>query len=218
MSKKKIAVALTVIVASVAFIAGAFIYAGEKASPVVDVDTARASLIREHSPVIGPQNAPVTIIEFFDPSCEACRAYYPYVKQILERYPTQVRLVLRYVAFHKGSPEAIGILEAARAQGKLEPALFNIFRDQPVWANHNHPNLDAAWKSVEEAGVNVAKGKRDAAREQVNAIIAQDMSDVSLLDVRGTPTFYIGGQRLNISGPDDLAKQVDAAVVQAIDP
>lgn len=158
MSKKKIVVALTIILANLAFIGGAFFYARHQATKVVDVDTARASLIREHSPVIGPKDAAVTITEFFDPSCEACRAYYPYVKQLLERYPTEVRLVLRYVAFHNGSAEAIGILEAARAQGKFEPALFNLFRDQPVWANHNQPDLEIAWKSAQEAGVDVAKG------------------------------------------------------------
>jgi protein-disulfide isomerase len=33
-------------------------------------------LVRMHSPVFGPQNARVTIVEFFDPACEACRAFY----------------------------------------------------------------------------------------------------------------------------------------------
>jgi len=215
MSEKKIAVAITFAIAICAFAAGAYVYS-KKSAP--EVDTVRASLIRTHSPVIGPQDAPVVITEFFDPSCEACRAYYPYVKQILERYPTQVRLVLRYAAFHQGSAEAIGILEAARAQGKFEQVLFNLFRDQPVWANHNQPDLEIAWKSAEEAGLDVAKGKRVAASAETQALIAQDMSDVALLGVRGTPTFYIGGQKMDISGPDDLAKRVDAAVVDAIDP
>jgi protein-disulfide isomerase len=30
-----------------------------------------------HSPVLGPQGAPVTIVEFFDPACETCHAFYP---------------------------------------------------------------------------------------------------------------------------------------------
>lgn len=44
-------------------------------------------LVRFHSPVFGPAQAPVTIVEFFDPSCEACRAFHPYVKQILTENP-----------------------------------------------------------------------------------------------------------------------------------
>ena len=37
-------------------------------------------LVRMHSPVIGSREAPVTIVEFFDPVCETCRAFYPVVK------------------------------------------------------------------------------------------------------------------------------------------
>ena len=37
-------------------------------------------LVRMHSPVIGSREVPVTIVEFFDPVCETCRAFYPVVK------------------------------------------------------------------------------------------------------------------------------------------
>ncbi|PZP55154.1 MAG: disulfide bond formation protein DsbA, partial [Micavibrio aeruginosavorus] len=65
-----------------------------------------SSLIREYSPVIGNDEAQVTVVEFFDPSCEACRAFYPIVKNILNRYPKDVRVVLRYAPFHEGSDKA----------------------------------------------------------------------------------------------------------------
>ena len=48
---------------------------------------------------------------------------HPYVKQIQAAYPDNVRLVLRYVLFHKGSEEAVRILETAREQGVYEPVL-----------------------------------------------------------------------------------------------
>jgi protein-disulfide isomerase len=73
------------------------------------------ALVRPSSPIIGPRKAPVTIVEFFDPSCEGCRAFYPYVKRIMEEYPNDVSLVIRYVLFHEGSEEASRILEAAHA-------------------------------------------------------------------------------------------------------
>ena len=78
--------------------------------------------VRPHSPVIGQADAAVTIVEFFDPSCEACRAFYPIVKNILAQYPEDVRLVLRYAAFHEGSDQAVGILEAARKQENADGA------------------------------------------------------------------------------------------------
>ena len=54
-----------------------------------------ASLVRPHSPSLGPANAPVVIVEFFDPECESCRAFNPFTKQILGEYGDQVRLVLK---------------------------------------------------------------------------------------------------------------------------
>lgn len=43
-------------------------------------------LIKFHSPVKGVQNAPVTIVEFLDPECEACRAMHPIMKRLLTEY------------------------------------------------------------------------------------------------------------------------------------
>ncbi|WP_290981708.1 thioredoxin domain-containing protein [Ferrovibrio sp.] len=43
---------------------------------------------------MGPRNAPVTLVEFFDPSCEACRAYHPYLKALHSEFPTQLRVVV----------------------------------------------------------------------------------------------------------------------------
>jgi hypothetical protein len=44
--------------------------------------------------VLGPKAARVTIVEFFDPACESCRAFYPVVKQIMAAHPKDVRVVL----------------------------------------------------------------------------------------------------------------------------
>lgn len=111
---RRFGVILTGLLAIGAFAVGTAIsgriYAEE---PAAKVATVRADVfVRSHSPIIGPKAAPVTIVEFFDPSCEACRAFHPGVKQILAAYPKDVRLVLRYLPLHQGSAEAIGILEA----------------------------------------------------------------------------------------------------------
>jgi protein-disulfide isomerase len=77
----------------------------------VQVKAEQARLVRMHSPVFGPQNAPVTIVEFFDPACETCRAFYPIVKSLMAQYPDEVRLVIRYAPFHPGSDQVVKLLE-----------------------------------------------------------------------------------------------------------
>ena len=93
------------------------------------------AVLRPHSPIIGPEDAPVTIVEFFDPTCEACRKIYPVVRDIMAEYGDTVRLAIRYVAFEgKGSVEAIRVLEVARKQGVFQPVLEALLRDQKRWA------------------------------------------------------------------------------------
>ena len=100
----------TTVVAALLFIGGWLVV--ERSAPPVLEDEAPASsaLIRFHSPVLGPQDAPVTIVEFFDPACEACRAMHPVLTEIRKRYPQQVRIVMRYAAFHDSSEMASSII------------------------------------------------------------------------------------------------------------
>ena len=121
------------------------------ATPAVDP----ALLVREYSPSFGPADAPVTLVEFFDPSCEACRAYHPVVQEIRRQFPTQVRVVLRYTVFHEGSDEAVRILEAARMQDKFEPVLDALLEQQPGWAVHGSPEMDVAWEIAGAAGLDL---------------------------------------------------------------
>ena len=170
------------------------------------------SLIRSHSPIIGSVNAPVTIVEFFDPSCESCRTFYPVVKQILNRYPDDVRLILRYAPFHQGSDEAVGIIEAARRQNVFIPVLEALLEKQPEWAVHGAPNLNRAWNIAAGAGLNIEQAKQDLSTMNVSSILEQDMADIRANNVRATPTFFINGKPLSSFGQTQLIEAVDNQV------
>jgi protein-disulfide isomerase len=55
----------------------------------------RSALVRMHSPSEGRVDAPVVIVEFFDPACGTCREFYPSVKQLIAETPGRIRLVMR---------------------------------------------------------------------------------------------------------------------------
>lgn len=177
-----------------------------------------ARLVREHSPIIGPANAPVTLVEFLDPACEACRAFAPVVKQIAFLHPEDVRVVVRYAAFHQGSDEAIRLLEAARRQGKFETLLAALFDGQDAWASHHQPNLQEAWKIAAASGLDMARARKDAASAEAGELLRQENEDIVALKVERTPTFFVNGKPLVDFGPQPLLQLVAAEVAAAKQP
>lgn len=215
MTKRSIVV-ITALVAAIAFAGGAFLYSrtGADRAPALTSATGN-ELVRPHSPVIGPAIAPVTIVEFIDPSCEACRAFYPIVKQILAAYPTDVRLVLRYTPLHQGSDEAVRILETARTQGKFERVLETLLARQPEWAVHGAPDLNKAWAFAQAAGLDVERARREASSPSIDLVLRQDIADGQKNNVRQTPTFFVNGKPLPSFGPQQLKDLVQSEVRRA---
>lgn len=206
------------IVAVTVFGVGAWIYTSPVPITAVAAvtDLEAGGYVRPHSMILGKVDAPVTITEFFDPSCEACRAFYPYVKQIMERYPDGVRLVLRYAAFHKGSDEAVKILEAARLQDKFVPVLEALLARQPEWATHGEPNLDIAWEAAAAGGLDLAKAREDVKRPGMIGVLNADRADIETLGVTQTPTFFVNGKPLSDTSPQQLADTVASEVQSAM--
>jgi protein-disulfide isomerase len=174
-----------------------------------------ARLVRDHSPVIGPAIAPVTLVEFLDPACEACAAYAPVVRQIELVHAQDVRIVVRFAAFHPGSEEAIRLLDAAQRQGKFEATLDALFANQEEWASHHAPNLARAWEIAGAAGVDLARAKRDSQDSRADRLLRVEGEDIIALTVERTPTFFINGRPLTNYGPQSLMKAVAEEVARA---
>lgn len=213
---KRALVMLTAFVAIVIFAGAAMLYSNsEESAPQAVAVPAGDSLVREHSPIMGPEAAPVTIVEFFDPSCEACSAFYPIVKQIMEATGDDVRLVLRYTPLHEGSDEAVRILEAARKQQKFQPVLEALFANQAEWAVHATPEIEKAWQIAAGAGLDLETARKDAADPEVDTVLAQDIADVKANRVEQTPTFFVNGKPLTEFTPQGLYDLVKAEVQAA---
>ncbi|APH74953.1 DsbA family protein [Aquibium oceanicum] len=195
------------------FAGGAYLYSQSSSENApVPIAAESSQLVRPHSPILGPATAPVTIVEFFDPSCEACRAFYPTVKQIMATYPEEVRVIIRYTPFHPASEEAIRILEAARRQDKFQRVMEWLLQNQDQWGADGNPQATRAWELAAEVGLDLTKARQDAVTEQVNAVIAQDVADVQAVGIRGTPTFFVNGKPLASFGRQQLEALVKSEV------
>ncbi len=197
----------------VVFAGGAFYYSAQQqdtASTLADAN--RAALMRMHSPSLGPAAAPVVIVEFLDPACETCSAFYPLVKEMMASNPDQIRLVLRYAPFHNGSDKVVAVLEAARKQGKLWPALEALLATQADWSPHHTPQVARVWKHLEGLGLDFDQMAIDINAPEIAQVIAQDLADAQTLNVTKTPEFFVNGKPLPSFGYKQLQQLVDDAL------
>ena len=170
-------------------------------------------LVRPYSPILGREDAPVTIVEFLDPACEACRAFYPVVEEILADNPDEVRVVLRYTPFHgEASEVAIKVLEAARLQGVFVPVLEALFEEQRNWATHGAPAADLIMEIAGTAGLDVAAAADQIRSPDIVGVLNQDRADVEAVGVKGTPTFFVNGKALEDFGAEQLRALVRAEI------
>ena len=196
------------------FIIGSSLYGSMRAEQLEEMaqGDGESPLNRAYAQSVGPADAKVTIVEFFDPGCETCRDFAPIVKEMVNEYPGQVRLVLRYAPLHQGADKMVAILEAARLQGKYWETLQVMFDRQPQWASHHHPQPEKIWAFLPSVDMDLTKLLEDMENPEVLEIIRQDTADAKSLGVHKTPEFFVNGKPLPSFGLQQLRTLVKSEV------
>lgn len=188
-----------------AFAYGAHSYRSQKVAQVAAAPaTLPPALVREGAVELGPADAKVVIVEFFDPACDTCAEFAPIMKSFVQDNPGKVKLVERYAPLHPGSREMVAILEAAKAQDRYWQVLDVMFANQSIWANHENPQPELIWDLLEKNGLDVAKLKTDMQDPAIAAAIAEDIADSKTMGVVQTPEFFVDGKALPTWGLQQL--------------
>ena len=199
----------------VGFAAGMFIYNQQQQEAANQLAAAnRAALLRMHAPSLGKADAPVVIVEFLDPACETCAAFYPRVKELMAAHPDKIRLVLRYAPFHPGSDKVVAVLEAARRQDKFWPALEALLANQNGWTQNHTAYADRTWKYLDGLGLKMEQMAFDITAPEIAGVIEQDLADARSLKVTKTPEFFVNGKPLPSFGFAQLQALVEQALVE----
>ncbi len=200
---------VTCAVLIIAFVFGSSYYKSRQAEKYGFMAQDNAStFVREHSQTLGSDDAKVYLVEFMDPACETCAAFSPFVKQLMDANPGRIKLVLRYAPFHDGADYFVGILEAAKKQGKYWETLDIMYKTQGYWASHHNPQPQRIWQFLHKAGLDLERIRKDMNDPAIAKIIAQDMADAQTLNVRKTPGFFANGKPLQTFGYRQLQELV----------
>jgi protein-disulfide isomerase len=144
------------------------------------------------SPTLGNDHAAVTVVEFTDFQCPFCAAYTrETLGRILGDYVDtgKVRYVVRSFPLEQVHPLAEKAAEGALCagdQGKYWPAHDRFFANQQKLAVDEMPGHAAA------LGLDSAVFHECLTRGKYAAVVDSDLEEGHALDVRGTPTFFIG--------------------------
>ena len=160
---------------------------------------------RDH--ISGPENAPVTLVEYGDYQCGYCRRAHAGVLRVRdERLAGQVRYVFRHLPNrrqHQYAQQAAEAAEAAAAQGKF-------------WEMHDYllthqQALDRAGleRAARELGLDLQQFTRDLDEHVYESRVNEDVASAEYSGATATPTFYVDGLRYD--GPWDQESLVEAA-------
>lgn len=159
----------------------------------------------------GSANPKVTIVEFSDFQCPACRASSFLVQEILTNNP-DVKLVYRFfpLSFHANAQEAAEAAIAAGTFGKFWEYHDILFDKQKDWENEK----DATAKFAEYAqSLGISQEdfikKLEESKDTSRAIIVEDIQAGTRLGIPGTPTFFVDGVRTQVT---DLQSVVDKSL------
>jgi protein-disulfide isomerase len=154
------------------------------------VDT--APYIREHNPTIGNTKAPITIIAFIDFECPFCRESYPIFQKVTQKYEPVARIIFKHfpiTALHPQSNAAANAAACAHEQKKFWEYHDSLFTTQSL-------GTEDLLSQSKKIGLDQTKFSQCLDTKKYQGDIDQDIEDGVALGVRGTPTFFVNGYKI----------------------
>jgi protein-disulfide isomerase len=150
------------------------------------------SLPLDGSPAKGPADAQVTVVEFADLECPACRAAQPAVDAVLAAHAGNVRLVLKLypIATHPHAEAAAHAALAAGRQGKFWEMEHALLKGQ----EHLEPGDIEGY--ARKLGLDMTRFRADLNAPDIAAKVGRDRQLGDAVKVNGTPTLFVDGRML----------------------
>lgn len=142
------------------------------------------------SPVMGPESAPITIVEFADFECPHCGQVAPLLDKTVEQHKNDVRFAFKFYPLpsHPHADIAARAAVAAGKQGKFWEMHHKLFANQ---AHLEQTDLDSYAK---ELGLDISRFHADMQSPETAARIEKDKKLGEDLQIGGTPTIFINGR------------------------
>lgn len=164
------------------------------------------NIVLDGLPFKGPADAVVTIAVFDDYQWPYCARLEPLLQQVLDKYPENVKLVVKHfpLANHKYAHKAATAALAANVQGKFWEFHNKLFK------NYNVINDTKIQDIAKELGIDIEKFNKDMQSPAIKSLIARDMNNGRQIGIRGTPTVFINGKTLKNRSLQGIYQVIEA--------
>ncbi len=156
-----------------------------------------------NTPFVGPKNASVVLVEFFDFNCGYCKRIAGTMESVVKNNP-DVKVVFKPMTFLGSKPIAYAAV-AANEQGKFLE-VYKAFLTAPERLDEAKINA-----IVEKLGLDMNKFKADVASEKVKKVVEDTARLGNKVQVRGVPSLILNGKKLNTIDLDGIQAAIDAA-------
>ncbi len=172
-------------------------------------DTTVYDIAIGHSPVLGPENAAVTIVEFADFQCPHSVKEYPKIKKILKEYPGKVKFVFKHrpLAFHTKARPVHAAAELARLE--KGPEGFWKMHDM-IMAEPKKLENSVLRGYAESLGLGLTRFDEVMSDEKmIEELLSQDKAEAIKCKVSGTPTVFINGLKMSNRSLESYKNQIE---------
>jgi len=145
------------------------------------------------SPVRGPEDAALTLVEFSDFQCPYCLLAVGRLNAVLDAYPGKIKLIFKQfpLDMHSQAGLAAAAAIAAHRQGRFWPMHDALFARRGALSR---PVIVALARAI---GLDMQRFVADLDSAEIKAAIARDMGDGDRAGVEGTPSVFINGRKYN---------------------
>lgn len=201
--------------ASATSAAAASVEGSDRSVPAGESDPAEAAsnqqIVRydvpvDDDPVRGPDDAPITIVEFSDFECPYCRRWHAEVyQQLFDTYGDQIRLVYRDFPLESIHPNAEPAAQAANCA--YEQGAFWGYHDR-LFSMELGLGQEAYLEYASQLDLDEVEFQDCLESKRYQEEVQSDFEFAANLGVRSTPTFFINGIAVVGAQPFDIFQQV----------
>lgn len=170
-------------------------------------------LLPDYAHISGPQEAPLTLIEFGDLCCDMCQEMYPVIEQFIEKHKPNIRYVFRHFPLHERHPNAATasiLAEFAGKHNKFWQYIDQVYSVAPKEVKEINFYLNI----IKNLGLNVDDAMLDVKNQESEPWnrMYKDLKAANQMGLTVTPSFIVmmDGQPPAILSGQDLFKRLEA--------